>query len=764
MMVGCVHQSPKSTDKSFRGFHDSLPAREWTEAMVTGNGIQGAMVYGLPYADTLIINHALLYLPHHEPLTPVAQGEHLDEIRALMLAGEYGKASQLVVDLSHHEGWGSKRWTDPLIPAFDLIVEMEADSVLDYARSVNFETGEVSVTWTDSRGTFSRSTFVSRADNLIVTRIKSGDPSLPLTIGLAGRHLSDWWAGIDVRENSGIKSQTTNIEDDCLVFNTEFLNQWEGLIQGYRGVSRVEAKGCRLQVAGCRLQVEGAREILILTRVEPDFVGDEGSNNTERMLADVRGVEADYERLLERHVALHRELFGRSKLSLPDDSLDFGLKYDAARYNIISSTGVNPPNLQGLWSGSITPPWSADFTMNGNVPVAVSSMMPANMPELMLPLFDLLERHMDDFRLNASKLFNCRGIHVPSRMSSHGLNNHFDATWPMTFWTGGAGWYSMFYYDYFQYTLDTAFLVNRALPFMQESVLFYEDFLILQDDGRYQFNPSYSPENSPGNLPSQACINATMDVMIARQLLRNILKASEITQKNQDKVALWKKMLDRMPDYELNEAGELREWMWPGVEENHAHRHVSQLYALFEQMDPEFEAHPELMQGAQKVIAEKMKYRRADQGGVMAFGMVQMAYAAAMLGDAEACFDMLRWLSKSYWNRNMVTTHDPGALFNLDLSGGYPAVINKMLVYSEPGLISLFPALPSEMTSGSIEGILARGDVEILRLEWAPGKIRMELISGIDQNITIRWPGKMGIEERVLKVRRGKRERVTSDE
>ena len=34
--------------------------------------------------------------------------------------------------------------------------------------------------------------------------------------------------------------------------------------------------------------------------------------------------------------------------------------------------------------------------------------------------------------------FNCQGIHVPSRFSSHGLNNHFDATWPMTFWLAGA--------------------------------------------------------------------------------------------------------------------------------------------------------------------------------------------------------------------------------------------------------------------------------------------------------------------------------------
>lgn len=105
----------------------------------------------------------------------------------------------------------------------------------------------------------------------------------------------------------------------------------------------------------------------------------------------------------------------------------------------------------------MTPPWSGDYTTNGNLPVVVSHYLQANTPELMLPLFDRLEAYMEDFKVNARELFNCQGIHVPSRFSSHGLNNHFDATWPMTFWLAGAAWYSLFYYDYYMYTLDKDF-------------------------------------------------------------------------------------------------------------------------------------------------------------------------------------------------------------------------------------------------------------------------------------------------------------------
>jgi alpha-L-fucosidase 2 len=741
-----------------RGFRSNRPADKWEEGLVSGNGIMGAMVMGHPLSDTIIVNHASLYMPVNEPLEPVSQGDYLEEIRSLMLDGQYGEASRFVVDLSHEEGWEGKRWTDPIIPAFDIVIDMEQNSVKDYARTVNFETGEAEVKWSDSTGTYSRKTFVSRADNIIVTLIRADGSPVGCRISLKERHLESWWGNIDRREQSGIEEVKITAENGAINYRSSFVNQWEGLIEGYEGVVLVANQGGSLENGNGEISVENADEILLITRVEPTYdYSVQGTDKIRERLADIR---PDYKLLLKEHLSIHGEIFNRTKLdigglrerkNLPVEELLEGepgtvdpalieMQFDAARYNIISSTGINPPNLQGLWGGTLTPPWSGDFTMNGNVPVAVSSMLCANMPELKLSLFDMLERHMDDFRLNARKLYNAGGIHVPSRMSSHGLNNHFDATWPMTFWTGGAGWYSMFYYDYYLHTGDIDFLKKRALPFMEEAIAFYEDFLITGDDGKYIFIPSYSPENNPSNIPYQACINATMDVMIARQLFRNIISASDITGTNTNQIEKWQDMLARMASYELNEDGELREWIWPGVEENHSHRHVSQFYALFDMMDPEFRENPELIEGARKVIETKMNYRRQADGGVMSFGMVQLAFAAAMAGEAETCYDMLGWLSRNFWFNNMVTTHDPGHIFNLDLSGGFPAVIIKMMVYSEPGLISVFPALPEQLQEGKIEGVLLRGNMELTKLEWEGEHLNIALHSAADQDLVLELP------------------------
>jgi|GEM_PF-80182 len=760
-VAGCDSNRNDIYSSVSNGFKSIRPASSWEEALVTGNGTMGAMVMGYPYSDTIIINHALLYLPLNRPIKPISQGAHLDSIRAIMLRGDYGKASQYVVDLSQDEGYGAKRWTDPFIPAFQIVISMKRDSVTGYSRQVNFETGEAGVQWRDRNGTFTRNTFVSRKDNLVITRISSGESKISCKISLHNRHLYDWWERIDRRDSTYIRPASITASENTIKYSADFTNHWEGLITGYEGGTMVLNEGGSITDDGTTISVTDATGILLLAWVDPLWDG--SGHHVEERIAEIRKGITDYNGYLKKHVGIHSELINRVSLNLggdpkfrdkpveeilrevnekPDPAL-FELAFDAARYNIISATGINPPNLQGIWSGTLSPPWSGDFTMNGNLPVAISGLLPTGTPELMLPTFDMLERYLDDFESNAQEMFNCRGINVPSRLSSHGLNNHFDATWPMTFWTGGAGWYSMFYYDYFLYTCDTVFLRNRALPFMEKAVQFYEDYLIKGVDGKFMFIPSYSPENNPSNIPYQASINATMDFMIVKQLLRNIISASESAGVNLDKVAKWKAMLNDLPPYEINNEGELREWMWPGVDENPSHRHVSQLYALFDIMDPEFINNPGLVRGARLVIDEKMKYRKRTNGGEMAFGLAQLGFAAAMLGEERTCYDILGWLSSQYWNNNMVTTHNPGSLFNLDLSGGYPALVAKMIVYSEPGLVSLLPAMPDELRQGSVKGFLLRGGIKIHSMTWKEGNINIELSLLNDQEFILRLPGEI---------------------
>jgi alpha-L-fucosidase 2 len=121
----------------------------------------GAMVFGYPHNETIILNHAGLYMPSTEPMKPIDQASRLGEIRNLLFEGKYQEAAEIPVEMGMKEGYGGTRWTDPFIPAFNLYINMYPSDIKKYVRMVNFSTGETSVCWHDERGVFRRNLFVS---------------------------------------------------------------------------------------------------------------------------------------------------------------------------------------------------------------------------------------------------------------------------------------------------------------------------------------------------------------------------------------------------------------------------------------------------------------------------------------------------------------------------------------------------------------------------------------------------------------------------
>lgn len=737
------------------GFYSERPAERWEEYLVSGNGCMGLMVAGDPYREAQVFNHTNLFMPIHEPLIPPSQGNHLKKIQEMMLAGNYQQAADFLVSTSYADGFGKKRQSDLFVPAYQLNIVSDSLPYWDYARSVDFTKGEVSVSWKNRKGSFTRRSFVSRADNVVVTEISSSNRlNLSLDISLITRFDPKRKIKFCLNDSLNIAKVEQEVTEECFAIKVWYASPWKGGYEGYQGMIRVHSEGGSLKVDSQRLLVKNAKRLLLLSEVMP--VEDMRVSPESLFAKHLDQLQADYAALILPHRQIHSDLMQRVDFRLTQDDLyqDYSAEallalgghhpalierlFAAARYNIISATGVNPPNLQGIWGAIMTPPWAGDYTTNGNLPTAVSHYLAASTPELMLSLFDKLESQMDHYRTNARVLFKCRGIHIPSHICLHGYDNQFDATWPMTFWTAGAAWYSMFYYDYYLYTLDKDFLRHRALPFMMEAAVFYEDFLLRGEDGKLMFNPSYSPENHPANNKSQACVNATMDMAVAKALFRDLIAASELLQVNQDKLALWKDMLSSLPDYQLNEQGELREWAWQDLQDNHEHRHASHLIGLFYRHDPEIMASEALKNGVLKSIEQRLDYRkRSKNGGVMAFGVSQLAFPACAIGQAELAYELLTMAGNNYFNNNLMTTHDPHHIFNADMSGAYPAIVLNMLAYSDKGVVSLLPACPAAWQQAEVKGVSLRGGIKIVHLVWDESKLKVVLLSSVDQDVTV---------------------------
>jgi hypothetical protein len=739
-----------------RGFISHTQASSWEEALISGNGSLGALVMGNPRSETIILSHERLFMPMDKAMPPVPLAPRLDEIRALVDAGRYSDAAQLAEEISFENDYKEMPWTDPLIPAFDIIVEMDgAGDPQNYARSVDFETGVATVRWEEDNGIFIRRLFVSRADDVAVLSITGPKPgSVDCTIKLATRP-----AGSSEEDDegeggfaAGIRDVEIAAEGPMLVYRSMFAKPYPGSLEGYEGATFVSANNGSTEASDGAVRIAGADAVMVLARVS--VLNDYDDSLLGQTYEDLSEM-GSFDDLLARHTAIHGEMFNRTRLDLGDEdmaqpseellagssmgNLDPRLLdrlYDASRYAILSSTGDYPPTLQGIWTGTWTPPWMSDWTINGNVQTAIAGMLSGNMTESMEAYFSLMEEHVPDYRENAERMYGARGILTPARLSTHGYFNHFNAQYIHLFWTSGAGWASQFFYDYYLYTGDKEFLRERALPWMRETALFYEDFLIEGPDGKYVFNPSYSPENTAANSDSQASINATMEVAICRELLTNLVSASKELGVEEDGVARWEAMIEKLPDYMINNDGAVKEWTTDKLKENYLHRHGSQMYALFAGLPDEIAGDENLQRAFVEAIERRLAFYRAE-GGDMSFGLVQLGLSAASLGNADQAYEAIDRLANDYWRANLVSTHNVHSLFNVDICGGMPALINHMLVQSSPGSLLLLPALPDEWPTGRIKGILARGQITIESLEWDEEEARVVIRSGKRQQIRI---------------------------
>jgi hypothetical protein len=736
-------------EKPEHGYVTNMPASKWEEAMLTGNGTLGALVMGYPLKERIIFSHEKLFMPENPPTPAPDFGGSMDLIRQLVRDGETKKAVDVSIKLGADVGLPEYYWTDPFIPACQMEIEdLDNTPLLNYSRSVNYETGEATTAWSTKKGRFKRSVFASRRDGVIGIRFNSPDADRSnFRIRLAQLPFDDAKTNSDNKFNKDdvIEELIYKVsKDGILKYTTHFQKKWEGSLKGFTVETCIIDYDGKLRTDGKWIYLKDCSNLTLLTDISLSYnlpVSTEtGLDKLERR---------KYDELLDSHAKIQGEIFNRFSLSLgnskevyqtPDkliQSSSFGnlneqlivQLCEAARYINICATGELPPSVVGIWGGTWRPEWSGDFTHNGNVPSIISAGLNTNHQEIVEAYINYMWSMMDDFRDNARDLYGAPGIFVPSRSSDSGKTYHYGSWHPHLFWFSGGPWVAQIFYDYWQFTGNRQFLEERAIPFMLAAADFMEFILTKDEKGRFMVIPSYSPENGPlSDTEQPLAINATMDIASLKQLLRNLLTLVDNGLLESEKVENWKNILAGLPAYAIDSTGDLKEWIWPGLRNNNNHRHASHLYPLFYEPDPDFLTSQELKKAAETAIENRLIYRRGKNGAEMAFGLVQLGLAAAHINDVDHAYECVDWLCNSYWSPAFTAYHDPGKIFNVDICGGLPAVVCEMLVQSSANKIVLLPALPTQWPEGEVKGVLTRCGVTV-DLKWEDGKPDSAILS-----------------------------------
>ncbi|MBN9327644.1 MAG: glycoside hydrolase N-terminal domain-containing protein, partial [Cellulomonas sp.] len=472
-------------------------APSWEHGLVVGSGTVGGVVFGPADRQIVSLSHERFFLPVNARPTAPDLVPVLDELRRAVLAGDTARAGRLLREAADVSGYHDDLiWTDPLGICATLVIASSGGAA-HARRAVDLLLGEVSVRWQDRAGGSNVLRMLAPRGGQSVWIALESELGMQtvLELGLGG--------SADTALDTGGSDASTAVRADLtggshgqVVADTGDPATSSVVVATTGSVWSTVPGGLRCQVA-----VPAGERTTIRLDVG---VGPAGTSDAAL---------ADWDDLREQQARTHGRLVGVSTLDLrgarPPESTEqlwaaarqgdpaaarrvVEVAYLSGRANVVSSTGELPPTLQGVWQGTWRPAWSADYTLNGNVQNGgVAGLIPTGTPELARSLLALVLPFMDDYRENARRVFGADGMLLPSRMSTHGLANHFAEDYPHLFWVGCGGWVLRFAADLVSTTGDRT-IVDDELWSLVEGVLRFAETSTVWIEGSRHLVPGYS--------------------------------------------------------------------------------------------------------------------------------------------------------------------------------------------------------------------------------------------------------------------------------
>ncbi len=687
-------------------------------AFPIGNGRLGAKLFGGVASELVCLNDVTLWsgAPHHyeDSNSPKV----LAQLRAALAVADYKKADELARKM---EGPNTESYQ----PLGNWHLDFPGqDSYTNYSNTLDMDQAMVTTHYTVDGINYTRETFASYPDQVIVMRVYSNqkgsitfnthmDSQLQGKVNVAGNEIVlTGHAPISVKDATG-KPLVTWDEKMGTRFESEL---------------NVKTSGGKVQTAGQSVQISKADTAVLIFSAATSFNGYNKEAGTQGKDASAiaksylnKALQLSYQQLLQNHVKDYQGMFRRLWVDINGEKANkYALAYQWARYNLIACSrpgGGAPRNEQGIWNRDITPHYASNYTLNENPEKYYTVAEPANIGEVTLPLIAFI----DD-------LAKAGTVTAKVNYGFHGwVTHHNSDIWAMTTmspgdpcwadWPMGGVWLCQHVWEHYAFGMDKTYLKTQAYPLMKGAAEFTLDLLVKNKEGYWVTSPSTSPENhfmDAQGTRVAVSMGSTMDMAFVKELFQNCIKASAILNIDAGFRNKLQTILPQLLPFQIGSQGQLQEWSEDFKEAEPTHRHVSHLVSIWPLSQITKDKTPQFFEAAHKSLElRKGGGYHPDKAGM---------WARLLDGDRA-----MATLSLKY-----PTLYD--APF-----GGFA----EMLLQSHTGYVDILPALPTAWDKGKVLGLRARGGYEV-DIEWANHEIKKVAIRSFNgQTPAVRVMGKL---------------------
>ncbi|WP_458116606.1 glycosyl hydrolase family 95 catalytic domain-containing protein [Arthrobacter sp. D2-10] len=732
------------------------PAATWVDGLPLGNGRLGAMVLADGPTLRLQLNDSTAW--SGSPASEHRRGRVSAEAAARALAD----AREAIVDGRPVEAERSLEqlqagYSQAYLPFADVLISTPDDATLQ-ERGLSFGDATHRTSARGTAGLIEQDTFISAAAGVLVHRIRSAAP-VDITVSLStplyetGRTQGRDGVVLELKLPADV-APGHEPREPALQENVDGVTPLEGaLCLTYQHDGDAHT-------SGEATVFHGVTGLLLVVATDTTFAGigrqPEGSAASCAEAARRRAhtaVSTGWDVLVHEHAAAHRKLFDRVALSLdtgpralpnregvptdvrlreanahPDgvlaaDPALVSLLFNYGRYLLVASSrpGTLPATLQGIWNEDMRPPWSSNYTLNINAQMNYWGVEAAALFECHEPLLDLAEALAESGRSTAGTLYGARGwvAHHNTDAWAFSSPTAGHASWSQ--WPMAGPWLVRQLDEQRRFGSATAEFTHRLWTLAVGAAEFACDWLI--DDGgeHLQTSPSTSPENCYISAQGRTAVGIStgMDRTLITELFQTVLALAPLVGQADHPISTEiSQALPRIAPPAIGGEGRILEWGEEEKEAEPTHRHLSHLFFAYPGNGPT----PELSDALNLSLD-----RRGDDS--TGWSLIWKICLRARLGQSGKVADLLRLMFRPAdvangphaggLYDNFFAAHPP---FQIDGNLGFVGALAEVLVQSHSGVIRLLPAIPGELGSGSVHGLIARPGITV-DLEWQDGRL-----------------------------------------